>query len=115
MGIGGHTVNHPILASVDAGGARAEIADGKQALEAMIGAPVPLFAYPNGKPGADYRAEHVQMVRELGFEGAVSTAWGACKGTPDVFQLPRFSPWDRTPLKFAARMARNLTTAASFA
>lgn len=115
MGIGGHTVNHPILASVTAAVARAEIADGKQALEAMIGEKVPLFAYPNGKPDADYRAEHVQMVKELGFEGAVSTAWGACKGTPDVFQLPRFSPWDRTPLRFALRMARNLTAKADVA
>jgi peptidoglycan/xylan/chitin deacetylase (PgdA/CDA1 family) len=115
MGIGGHTVNHPILASVTAVTARAEIASGKLALEAMIGATVPLFAYPNGKPDADYRAEHVKMVRELGFEGAVSTAWGACKGTPDVFQLPRFSPWDRTALRFAARMGKNLAMQARFA
>jgi peptidoglycan/xylan/chitin deacetylase (PgdA/CDA1 family) len=115
MGIGAHTVNHPILASIALETARAEIAQGKAALEAMIGEPVPLFAYPNGKPGADYRAEHVALVKELGFEGAVSTAWGACKGAPDVFQLPRFSPWDRTALRFAVRMARNLGKPASFA
>lgn len=115
MEIGGHTVNHPILASTDLQVARDEIADGKRALETIISDKVRLFAYPNGKPGADYRAEHVRMVQELGFEGAVSTAWGACKGAPDVFQLPRFSPWDRTPLRFAARMGRNLTTTAQFA
>jgi peptidoglycan/xylan/chitin deacetylase (PgdA/CDA1 family) len=115
MSIGAHTVNHPILASIDLTTARAEISQGKHALEEMIGAPVPLFAYPNGKPDADYRAEHVALVKDLGFEGAVSTAWGACKGAPDVFQLPRFSPWDRTPLRFALRMARNLTNPADFA
>jgi peptidoglycan/xylan/chitin deacetylase (PgdA/CDA1 family) len=115
MGIGGHTMNHPILASVTDAVARAEIADGKHALEAMIGENVPLFAYPNGKPDADYRAAHVRMVKELGFEGAVSTAWGACGGEPDVFQLPRFSPWDRTPFRFALRMARNLTRHADVA
>lgn len=115
MHIGGHTINHPILASIDLATARAEISGGKQALEDMIGAPVPLFAYPNGKPGADYRAEHVQLVRELGFEGAVSTAWGAPKGRADLFQLPRFSPWDRSALRFTARMARNLSTSAEFA
>jgi peptidoglycan/xylan/chitin deacetylase (PgdA/CDA1 family) len=115
MGIGAHTVNHPILASIPLERARAEIAQGKEALEAMIGEKVPLFAYPNGKPGADYRAEHVALVKELGFEGAVSTAWGARKGTPDVFQLPRFSPWDRTALRFAIRMARNLAAPADFA
>jgi peptidoglycan/xylan/chitin deacetylase (PgdA/CDA1 family) len=114
MGIGAHTVNHPILASIPLDTARAEISQGKQALEEMLGEDVPLFAYPNGKPNADYRAEHVALVQELGFEGAVSTAWGAFRGEPDVFQLPRFSPWDRTALRFAARMARNLTMPAKF-
>jgi peptidoglycan/xylan/chitin deacetylase (PgdA/CDA1 family) len=109
MDIGGHTVNHPILATLENGTARTEIAEGKRVLEEMIGAPVRLFAYPNGKPGSDYRAEHVALVKELGFEGAVSTAWGASKGAPDLFQLPRFSPWDRSPLRFALRMAMNLT------
>jgi peptidoglycan/xylan/chitin deacetylase (PgdA/CDA1 family) len=107
MAIGGHTVNHPILARLPAAEARAEIAAGKAALEQLTGAPVRLFAYPNGKPGTDYLAEHVAMVRELGFEAAVSTAWGASR-QPDLFQLPRFTPWDRTPRRFTLRMARNL-------
>jgi peptidoglycan/xylan/chitin deacetylase (PgdA/CDA1 family) len=115
MGIGAHTVNHPILATLPAAMAHAEIADGKLALEAMIGEPVRLFAYPNGKPGADYRAEHVAMTRELGFEGAVSTSWGASGNQADLFQLPRFSPWDRTPLRFALRMAKNLAARAELA
>jgi peptidoglycan/xylan/chitin deacetylase (PgdA/CDA1 family) len=115
MGIGGHTVNHPILAKLSSAMARAEIMEGKLALEAIIGDPVRLFAYPNGKPGADYRAEHVAMISELGFEGAVSTAWGANKNNDDVFQLPRFSPWDRTRTRFAMRMARNLILRAELA
>lgn len=115
MEIGGHTVNHPILAALPAATARQEIADGKHSLEAMTGAPVRLFAYPNGKPGADYCADHVKMVQELGFEGAVSTSWGASRGNSEVFQLPRFSPWDHTPARFALRMARNLLAPAKFA
>jgi len=113
MDIGAHTVNHPILAAMPAAAAQAEIAAGKRALEDIIGAPVPLFAYPNGKPGVDYGAEHVAMVRTLGFEGAVSTAWGASTQPDDVFQLPRFTPWDRTPLRFVLRLARNLTQPAA--
>lgn len=115
MDIGGHTVNHPILAALPAAAARQEIADGKHALEAITGAPVRLFAYPNGKPGADYRAEHVAMVQDLGFEGAVSTSWGASRTNREVFQLPRFSPWDQTPTRFALRMAKNLLAPAQFA
>lgn len=106
MEIGAHTVNHPILATLPAPAARSEIARGRAALEAITGAKVGLFAYPNGKPGQDYLPEHVGMVRALGFDGAVSTAWGA---GDDAFQLPRFTPWDRSPLRFALRLAHNLT------
>jgi peptidoglycan/xylan/chitin deacetylase (PgdA/CDA1 family) len=108
MEIGGHTVNHPILSRLTPEQARIEMAAGKATLEAVIGAPVRLFAYPNGKPKEDYHAGHVAMARELGFEGAVSTAWGAQKGEADVFQLPRFAPWDRSPLRFVLRLVRNL-------
>lgn len=109
MAIGGHTVRHPILATLSPQAARDEIANGKRRLEELIGDQVRLFAYPNGKPGTDYRAEHVAIVRELGFEGAVSTAWGADRTGGDLFQLPRFSPWDRDRLRFALRLAKNLT------
>lgn len=115
MDIGGHTVNHPILAKLPSAQARAEIEQGKLALEAIIGAPITLFAYPNGKPGTDYAAEHVAMIRELGFEAAVSTSRGASKHSADLFQLPRFSPWDRTPLRFALRMVRNLSVSPDLA
>ena len=88
-------------------------AAGKQRLETLLGAPVPLFAYPNGKPNVDYRAEHVGIVRELGFEGAVSTAWGGRVG--DLFQLPRFTPWDLAAPRFQLRLAMNLTRRAATA
>jgi peptidoglycan/xylan/chitin deacetylase (PgdA/CDA1 family) len=107
MTIGGHTVTHPILASTEETGARREILDGKERLEAILGEPVRLFAYPNGKPGQDFRAEHVRMVCECGFRGAVSTSWGAANYTSDPYQLPRFLPWDRSPGRFALRLAQN--------
>lgn len=108
MEIGAHTVRHPILARLDQAAARREMADGKRALETLIQAPVRLFAYPNGKPGQDYQGEHVAIARELGFEAAVSTSWGAASRASDPHQLPRFTPWDRDPLWFMLRMARNL-------
>ncbi len=113
MGIGAHTVNHPILAAIPALLAGDEIAAGKQRLETLLGAPVPLFAYPNGKPNVDYRAEHVGIVRELGFEGAVSTAWGGRCG--DLYQLPRFTPWDLSAPRFQLRLALNLARRAQVA
>lgn len=108
MVIGGHTVTHPILSRVDPDTARTEMRDGKAALERLTGRAVTLFAYPNGRPGKDYTAEHATMVREAGFEAAVSTAPGAARRDSDPYQLPRFTPWDRSPLGFGLRLARNL-------
>lgn len=108
MQIGAHTVSHPILATLDRATAYSEIGLSKRALETLLGERVSLLAYPNGKPGVDYNAESVALARALGFEAAVSTQWGASRAHTDVFQLPRFTPWDRTPLRFAMRLASNL-------
>ena len=67
--------------------------------EDAVGRSVDLFAYPNGRPGADYGSEHVRMVREAGFTAAFTTAWGAASAASDAFQLPRFTPWSRSPLE----------------
>jgi peptidoglycan/xylan/chitin deacetylase (PgdA/CDA1 family) len=108
IGIGAHTVTHPILARLDADAARREIAASKHDLEAMLGKPVRLFAYPNGKPARDYTPEHVRMVAAAGFTAAVSTAPGVARRDADVYQLPRFTPWSRKPLRFDLMMLRNL-------
>ncbi|MGQ0652119.1 MAG: polysaccharide deacetylase family protein [Betaproteobacteria bacterium] len=108
--IGAHTVSHPILAVVDTDEARREIAESRSVLEQITGAPVRSFAYPNGKPNADYVADHVAIVRELGFDLAVSTAAGAARADADVFQLPRLGPWDRSGVRFLARLVQNSYT-----
>lgn len=107
VSIGGHTVNHPILSSVPVGMARREIQDSKLYLENVIQEPVEVFAYPNGRPGLDYDIEHRNLVRELGFRVAVSTHWGVGTRASDRYQLPRFTPWDRHPLKFGLRLLGN--------
>lgn len=108
MQIGAHTVNHPILARLGAAEARREIGDSKRQLEAITRAPVTLFAYPNGRRGDDYDDAAVTQVREAGFEAAVATTWGAARRDSDRFQLPRFTPWDRSRLRFGLRLVDNL-------
>lgn len=108
MQIGAHTRSHPILTRLDAPTAFSEIVGSKHDLEALLGEPVTLFAYPNGKPGVDYGAGHARMVREAGFAAAVSTAPGAASASSDRFQLPRFSPWDRDRARYGLRMLANL-------
>ena len=110
MQIGAHTVSHPILARLDPASARQEIEQSRQTLEGLTGDRVSQFAYPNGVPGRDFSEQTTAVVKALGFEGAVTTGWGAARSSTDCLQLPRFSPWDRTALRFAGRMARNLWT-----
>lgn len=110
--IGGHTRTHPILERLDDSAALQEIESGKQELEALLGTAVRVFAYPNGVPGRDCSARHAEMARQAGFEAAVSTRQACATPASDIFQLPRFTPWDRTPLKFAMRSMINLSRAA---
>jgi len=107
MFIGGHTVRHPILSKLEVDEARSEIVQGKIELEKIIEKEIKIFAYPNGKPGRDYKKEHVELVREAGFEVAVSTAWGVASRHSDIFQLPRFTPWDKGIGKFLLRLYKN--------
>jgi peptidoglycan/xylan/chitin deacetylase (PgdA/CDA1 family) len=109
MQIGAHTVSHPILATLQPQQAADEIARSRDVLQALLGEKVGLFAYPNGKPGSDYLPDvHPRIVRELGFDAAVSTRWAAARRGDDIFQIPRFTPWDRSRLKFGLRLLRNL-------
>ena len=108
MAIGAHTVTHPILARLDPTNARHEIGASREHLEGLLGERVSLFAYPNGVPLHDYLPEHVEMVRQCGFSAAVSTSWGAASRRTDRFQLPRFTPWDRSRMRYGARMLLNL-------
>ena len=109
MQVGAHTVHHPILATLSEADAADEIDRSRDALQMLLGERVGLFAYPNGKPGTDYLPNlHPRLVRELGFDAAVSTAWGASRTGDDLFQIKRFTPWDRGRWRFGLRLAQNL-------
>ena len=89
MTIGAHTYAHPILARLDAAESREEISRGREELQGMVGGEVDLFAYPNGQPKRDYLWRDVEILKRLGFNGAVSTAWGIATTGADSLQLPR--------------------------
>jgi peptidoglycan/xylan/chitin deacetylase (PgdA/CDA1 family) len=106
MAIGAHTMTHPILDRLPDDAARREIVGSKSALESLLGTAVRSFAYPNGRPHRDYARRHVDMVREAGFEVAVSTGWGACTRNCDPLQVPRVAPWGRNALRFGMGLLR---------
>lgn len=110
MEVGGHTVNHPILAKLDAQTAEQEITENKTFLENLLDTPLRFFAYPNGKPLEDYLPQQLQIVKNAGYQAALSTQSDVAHYYSDQWQLPRFTPWDSTPLKFMLRMIHKYCT-----
>jgi peptidoglycan/xylan/chitin deacetylase (PgdA/CDA1 family) len=90
--LGGHTLTHADLATLDLDGCRREILDGCAELEAIVDRPVETFAYPFGR----YGPEAVQAVRESGLLAAVTTG----SGRWDPYEMTRamVGPLDRMPL-----------------
>lgn len=105
---GGHSHHHAILTTLESGAAEREITACKRLISDLTGNNAPLFAYPNGKPGKDFTAEHEAMVRSAGFKAAFACSHGAMKQSDNRFCVPRFTAWDRTRLKFQMRMLMNL-------
>lgn len=103
MEIGAHTVRHPILASLDSEHARAEI---NLSREQLLNSGIRLtgFAYPNGRFGKDFTERDVELVKQAGFDFAVSTNPGSNNRKQDCFRLKRFTPWDRSMLRFHIRL-----------
>lgn len=104
MSVGCHTHDHPILSMVDSDEAWTQIVKSRDAVAAATGVAPTLFAYPNGKPNIDYRAEHVAMVKKAGFSGAASVSFGTASRDSDHFQVPRFVPWDSDPRHLVFRI-----------
>lgn len=102
--IGGHTVNHPILARVSPDEARREIGDGAAQLAAITGTRPQVFAYPNGRPGTDFGPEHGQMVKDAGFTHALTTEWGLGRQQTDPYRVPRVTLWSRTVPRLTANL-----------
>jgi peptidoglycan/xylan/chitin deacetylase (PgdA/CDA1 family) len=107
MELGGHTDSHPILAHLSEQAARSEIELGRKRLQNIAGRRIGLFAYPNGRLGADYTDATRDLVRALGFDAAFSTMHGVASRGSSLFDLPRFTPWDRSRVRFGLRLARN--------
>lgn len=105
--IGAHTCSHPILTQMPDEQAEGEITRSRTRLQAELDAEVPLFAYPNGREGVDFDHRHHDMVRRAGFAAAFTTEAGVSECGTDRWRLPRFTPWDRTAVRFRMQLLRN--------
>jgi len=104
MEIGGHTHSHPIIANLDDEALEKELSANKHKLEEAIGESIYLFAYPNGKPGTDYREEQIQLLKSAGYTMAVTTEPSTVCSKSNLFELPRFTPWDQSQYKYLLRL-----------
>lgn len=107
MEVGGHTDGHPILKGLDDGEAMCQITSNKATLEDIVGTPIKTFAYPNGRPARDFSVAHRDMVCKAGYRYALTTAAGTANMNCDPYQVPRFTPADRVPSRYLARLALN--------
>ena len=90
--IGAHTRSHPMLAKHAGEAARAEIAEGRARIEAMLDRPVRHLSYPVGDRTSAGPREFA-LARELGFATAVTTRPGHLFGehADHPHALPRVS------------------------
>ncbi len=88
--IGAHTQTHSNMTLLTREQVREELAGSRQRLEAIIGAPVPDFAFPNtGGRYPHYNDAAASVVREVGFRSGVTSSPGVVAVGSDPFQLPR--------------------------
>ena len=102
--IGAHTVTHPVLSDLSEADQRREVRQSRAELEALLGRPVRLFAYPFGQRD-HYTAETVKAVREAGYALACSTLPGCVHRRTSRFELPRFTVLDWDGDEFAKALA----------
>jgi peptidoglycan/xylan/chitin deacetylase (PgdA/CDA1 family) len=83
--IGGHTLDHPQLASLSSDAQRHEILDSKIAIEAELGHPIYDFAYPYG----NYNQTTISLVMAAGYRTAVTTIAGSYQPPGSLYTLRR--------------------------
>jgi len=88
--VGAHTVNHLILSSLDATKQRLEIEGSLRDLETWLGHGVESFAYPYGRAW-DYNEETLKILRELGFQSAITAMPGLNSVATPLFELKRIA------------------------
>jgi peptidoglycan/xylan/chitin deacetylase (PgdA/CDA1 family) len=100
--IGGHTVNHPNLATQAPELQRHEIAQNKRALEECLGRSVDSFSYPYG----EHTPQTVAIAAESGFRRACTTRGHAVRRGSEVYRLTRVAAPDCGAADFERWLSR---------
>ena len=95
VGIGAHSVNHPVLSNLSPQAQKVEIQESKRQLGEIIGRNIVGFAYPNGTC-RDFNPQTTHMVQDSGFHYACAAEDAVVLSTSNRFALPRITvgDWD---------------------
>lgn len=98
--IGCHSARHLLLPGQPLDVQRIEVAGSKERLEGLLGGPVKEFCYPFGA----WDQATVDLVREAGFQAAVTVLEGRVDRSADPLLLPRVEVGDCDVESFARRL-----------
>jgi len=92
--IGGHTVNHNLLSTLNENEQRKEIEENKGHLERIINKEILAFSYPYGRK-KDYNRDTIEIVKN-NYQIAFSNFPGVIRNNSNIYELPRFlvRNWD---------------------
>lgn len=103
ISFGSHTISHPILSRSHIDDAAKQVSESKRVIEQELGIKINSFAYPSGRE-ADFSATTKALVRDAGYQCAVTTIFGSNEAGSDVFELRRGGPWETQMDIFALKM-----------
>ena len=98
--IGAHTVHHAMLSEQNANDQAFEVKESKRQIENWLGKPVNGFAYPYG----NYNTVTQTLLKEAGFQYAVSTESKLVTLEDDPFALPRIQVKNWCVYEFASKI-----------
>lgn len=100
MGIGGHTVTHPVLANCDTERQLFEVATSKRRIEEELGHAISAFSYPVGQPES-FTHETQAILEEAGYQWGFSFYGGYCPAQ-------RFEAYDLKRMPVEQQLETNL-------
>jgi len=93
--VGGHTRTHPLLPTLSNANSNAEIAGGKQDIEAQLGQGITTFCYPTGR----FNTVILQQVKTAGYFAAVTMEQRKATSTDNLLLLPRWGVYKNDSLE----------------
>ncbi len=101
MEAGSHTISHPILSEIGTKDCVTEIKVSREKLNQILNYQIRHFSYPNGAVH-DFSPESVEIVRQAGYQSAVTLMPGKNSSERDLLQLRRIEVGDENGVSVLA-------------